>query len=369
MKVSGHSMNHSYSRQARTFLDDSQLIHESGVPCVGDVYVTQTFIEYGTETECYRPKIVLAGRLLNLKGQFPENIQTIDFEEADQPDVILYYELSNRQIAKMYADNIFPDKDQLAKFVADKEEGLISHPETIMTPDIMNMNTYEDLPMTCSYLMVKDSDVPIIFVQPDTQYNISLDETCGYELTDYLEPFKEAEVQKEQFEDFVDDEFFQEEEQEEQIVQEPEEKRELTEGEKVGQDIFSITKPRVDEHIDKDNAHIDEVNKIVEDIDLDDDENDSEEYASYFERMMREGLSEGEAENDTSVDNTESDEKAEPLADGPLSIKKILERKNRQNQKTQTAVHQNEELNKTMPANLENIQSNMNSEDNKQAGD
>lgn len=371
MKVVGHSMNSGYSHQAKTCLPQSELIHETGVKCVGDVYVTQTFIEYGTESECYRPKIVLAGRLLNIRGNFPDNINHIEFEESDQPDVIMHYELSNKQIAKMYMNNIFPDREDLAEFLKQKEEGLVSYPETVVTPDIMNMNTYEAMPMTCSYLMVKDTEYPIIFVQPESQYNISLDASCGYELVEYLEPFKTNEVHKEEFEEFVEDEqLVQEDEDEATFIQEDEQPRELTDDEKVANDIFSVTKPRVDEHVEKDNAHIREVMDIVKNMDMDTDE--SVDYESEFERLMYEDMNEDES-SDTSLDKDELDavEEEESVgfeSDGPLNVQKVLERKRRLAENARRAAEQNEALNKTMPANLDDIQRNADTDD-KQAGE
>lgn len=367
MKVSGHSMRSGYSHQARTLLDDSQLIHESGVPCHGDVYVTQTFIEYGTETECHRPKIVLTGRLRNLKGEFPNGIYNIEFEESDQPDVTLYYELSNKQIARMYEENIFPDLDELKEFIEQKANGYISYPETIVTPDIMNGNVYEDIPMECSYVLVKDTRVPIIFVQPDSQYNIDTNEAMsGYDLVEYLEQFKRTDVKYEDFEKAVEDDSLDyEEDFDEDYAAENEVDAEF-EDDSVAHDIFKKTKPIVDEHIMKDKAHIEEVNSIVDNMNLDE-YDDDEEYDSEFARMMAEGDTSYVDDEDAPVDD-ESEEKAQ-VSDGPLSIAKIMERRKKEAIAKQNAARQNEELNKKMPTNLDSIQDNgQDTEDDKQDG-
>ncbi len=381
MRVVGHSMNSSYSHQAKTCLPQSELIHETGVQCTGDVFVTQTFVEYGTESECHRPRIVLAGRLLNIKGAFPGGINSIEFEESDQPDVIMHYDLSNAQIARMYENNIFPDREQLAQFLQQKNDGFVSYPETIVTPDIMNMNKYEDLPMTCSYLMVKDTTVPIIFVQPENQYNIQLDASCGYELVDYLEPFTVPEYHApefENFEEFVDEDQFVQDERDEKPIEQNVQPKELTEDEKIAQDIFSVTKPRVDEHVEKDKAYIQEMRDMVEEMNMDE-TSDSADYESEFERMMYEDM---DAESSDSYDDTaDVSESADTLDetmidvddfDGPLNVQKVIERKRKAAEIARKAAEQNEAqngvLNKTMPANLSDIQSHMD-EDDKQAGE
>lgn len=322
MKVSGHSMNHSYSRQAKVFFDESQLIHEAGVKCTGDVFVSQTFIEYGGEETCHRPYFVLIGRLEEIHGEFPEGITDVEFPEADQPEVRMNYELTNRQIADMYERGVFPDLEDLNQFLEYRNNKFGVRPETVFTPDIMNLNRYEGLPMDCSVLVVKNvskEDAPIIFVQPEKQFDIPLTaENSGYELNKYMNPFVQDELdfEPDKTVEEVDESVFEQPVVEEEVVEE----RELTDDEKMAAHIFGVTKPRVDKHVEEDKEQIALAKEAMNEIE---DEADGEEFSSDFEKMM---LTEEESDDEGFVSEEELDEEAK-TSDGPLSVEDILARK------------------------------------------
>lgn len=327
MKVSGHSMNHSYSRQAKAFFDANQLIHQTGVKCKGDVFVSQTFLAYGGEETCHRPYFVLTGRLEKVVGEFPEGITSVEFPEADQPEVRLSYELSNSQIADMYTRNVFPDLEDLKTFLEYRDKNFGVRSETVFTPDIMNMNKYEELPMECSVLVVKNTskeDAPIIFVQPESQFNIELTaENSGYSLNQYMKPFAQDDLdfEPDKTVEEVDETEFEQPVEEVKVVEE----RELTDDEKMAAHIFGVTKPRVDKHVEEDKERI-EANKayLQEAIE----EEKLGEYDSDFERMMMEdGETPETSEEDAEFVSEEYLDKETKKTNGPLSVEEILRRR------------------------------------------
>lgn len=328
IKVSGHSMNCSSARQARRFFSDAELIQETGLNCKADVYVTQTFLEYGGEETCHRPHFVLIGRVSKVRGDFPGNISEVEFEENDRPEVRMEYHLSNEQIARMYepdenGKSIFPDLNELKEFISYRDDKLGVRPETVFTSSIMNDNDYDDLPMDCSVLMIKsesENDVPIIFVQPENQFNIQLtEENSGYDLVKYMDNFVQEEVQIEDKSYMVvDDKVFEDTVEKEPLKPE----YEKTEDEKVVDHIFGVTKPRVDEHVEKDKEEVALANEAAARIEA---ESEEEGYDSMYEKMMLDG------EDETEPTSVEPVAKEEPVVGRPLTLTDIMKR----NQKAQ----------------------------------
>lgn len=359
-KVVGHSMRHSLSSQARTLFDENQLSFQTGVVCKGDVFVTSSFLNYGTETDCYRPFFVLAGRLLTVRGDFPDGVKEVSFQEVDTPEVRMEYELTNQQIADMYARNVFPELEDAKLFVVNKQNHNISRPEAVSTPDIMNNNMYSDLPLTCSVLMVKNTEVPILFIQPENQFNISLTaESSGYQLDSYMESFvPEIVLQDENQRDNITD--LRKSLEKVAVVQEPvvrpEDVAEI--GNPVVKDIFNVTKPRVDEHVEADEAYIRQVKEVVAE-----DEVLAAGYTSPFEQMMLEDI--GMKLDDASAEPTDIDailyDMPELSSSTPLSIEEVIARRKK---KQRASVRQLQSANvadnseKGMPKNLDLIQKN-----------
>lgn len=356
-KIIGHSMNHSLSSQARTFFDMNQLSYQTGVPCQGDVFVTSSFLSFGTEVDCYRPFFVLTGRLSKLRGVFPDNVTEVSFQDTDRPEVRMEYELTNQQIANMYENGVFPELEDAKLFVENKENRYITRPDTVSTPDIMNNNMYSDLPMLCSVLMVKNAECPILFVQPEKQFNITLTaESSGYSLDSYMDAFQQeiVEVDERLHEDVIN---LQRSLEKAEIQSEPSvDVSSMTELKNpVVQELFEVTKPRVDEHVEADEEYIRQVKEVMGEEDV-----SSSTYDSPFEQMMLENEGINKSSEKTSAQNIE-DVLADmpPVSGGPLTMEEVLARKKKQQQRLvnkQLASANSQE--KAMPKNLDEIQQN-----------
>ena len=343
-KIIGHSMNHSLSSQARTFFDMDQLNYQTGVPCRGDVFVTSAFLSYGTEADCYRPFFVLTGRLSKIRGPFADGVTEVSFLDTDRPEVRMEYELTNSQIAALYTQNVFPELEDAKLFLQNKESRYITRSETVSTPDIMYNNTYEDLPISCAVLMVKNAEQPILFVQPEKQFNIPLTaESSGYSLETYMDPFQQEKVAMDEVGYTESLDLRKSLEKSENTAEKTVSSEAVAEiGSPVVQELFAVTKPRVDEHVEADDEYIRQVNEVLLEG------GESSTYASPFEQMMLE---------DTNVSATDDLTKSEdavmpkmpPVSGGPLTMEQVLARKKHQLAKQQE---------KAMPKNLEEIQQN-----------
>ena len=315
MKVIGHSLNHTYSRQASTFLPESELIHQTDVECNANFRISKAFLAYHGEEACYRPYFLLIGRLENVRAQFPEGITEVEYEDSDTPEVQVNYELDNEQLGNMYRKGVFPNLDQLQEFLSRRNDRLGVRPETVVTPSIMNDNRYDDIPVKCSVLVIKrqsQNDAPIIFVQPEKPFDIVITkETSGYDLVDYMEPFEQDElnIEDRSYAKLDEDIKYFEPQKEE----EPVEVIEKSEDEKMVDKIFGVTKPRVDKHIEDDKELLARANEAAEAV-----ENENTSYESTFEQLMLEESDEPAAK--------EASAKTEETRRGPLSMDEIMSR-------------------------------------------
>lgn len=178
MKVRAFAMDGQLARTAQSSIDPDGLEYANGILCEGDVSIKQAYIKQGTMKEHYRPYLVLDGEVTGIRGDFPNNVSEVHFsDEHRRVDVSYQYQFSNEELASMCQKGLFDDGFEV--------------------PQIMTDNNGFQLPMVCDCFAVNVSEIPILFVKVQSQYNMEIEsDTCGYTLGDY---FEQAVVKEDEF--------------------------------------------------------------------------------------------------------------------------------------------------------------------------
>ena len=178
MKVRAFAMDGQLARTAQSSIDPDGLEYANGILCEGDVSIKQAYIKQGTMKEHYRPYLVLDGEVTGIRGDFPNNVSEVHFsDEHRRVDVSYQYQFSNEELASMCQKGLFDDGFEV--------------------PQIMTDNNGFQLPMVCDCFAVNASEIPILFVKVQSQYNMEIEsKTCGYTLGDY---FEQAVVKEDEF--------------------------------------------------------------------------------------------------------------------------------------------------------------------------
>lgn len=192
MKVRGKSMDgqegHLYHTAVNMF--HGQLEDKINIPCEANVFVTQAFMDHGSEAEQCRPYLVLLGEVRSIRGDFPCGVTEIGLGEGiNSPRVEYHCSFSNEELAQLCEKGLF-------------DTGF-------KCPDIFSNNDFE-LPMVCDASGLspfEEGDAPLIFFHIHNSKHIELEEKAsGYDLADYFEKIEPVKV--EEIEDFMAEEQF-----------------------------------------------------------------------------------------------------------------------------------------------------------------
>lgn len=363
MKVRAFAMDGNLARTAQSSKQPEELEHYNDILCEGNVTVTKAYIEHGTQKEHCRPYLVLDGIVTSIEGDFPQNVTEVHFDDPHRNVKVSYqYQFSNKELSDMCEKGLFDDGFDV--------------------PEIFTKNNGFQLPMNCDCFTVKNTEIPILFVSVQSQFNLEIDaETSGYVLGDYFEKpvVKESE--------FVDDEMVPIElDEEKSLFESPTEKteeqeevlpqvKELSEEEKILNTAFANIETRVERKVFQLRLDpVDESNKDIPEIDTSEpeavkDTADTVEEYTKEESIDEQGAisesepaSESESESNEFVDEdfVEEDEIAGETEDVVSESEKESEDEKKKSSAMQTAANDIkeaviEEKKREVPQSLEEI--------------
>ena len=150
-------------------MQPEELEYANDILCEGDISVRQAYIKQGTAKEHYRPYLVLDGEVTGIRGNFPHGVSEVHFADEHRSVKVSYqYHFTNQELASMCEKGLFDDG--------------------FTTPDIFCENNGFQLPMRCDCFVVKNTKVPLLFVNVQSPFNMEIEsKTCGYTLGDYFE--------------------------------------------------------------------------------------------------------------------------------------------------------------------------------------
>lgn len=171
MKIHVKDMNSYEARVARRSMHQSELLQLSDLECEGNVLVTQAFLSHKGSDEQFRPYLRLMGEVQSISGDFPDGVTEVVFSDTnDCPTIDYRYDFTNEELSDLCKKGLF-------------DEGF-------SIPRIFIRNNFE-LPMNCDVCMVRDTEVPVMFVGIRDPYNQEIShQTSGYRLADYFEQAK-----------------------------------------------------------------------------------------------------------------------------------------------------------------------------------
>ena len=170
--IAGSGMRSAVCRALMRRYGDDVVVRDH-VPATMVLETSDAFIEMDTPEQgavLGRPYLVLVGRAVELRGDFPFDVTTVRFaEEEDRPPVSFRYELSRTNLVEMCAKGLF-------------EPGFD-------VPDVIR-NTDFELPcsVSCAALApVAEDDSPVVFADVDVNSLSCGDAESGYDIDEYFE--------------------------------------------------------------------------------------------------------------------------------------------------------------------------------------
>lgn len=240
MKTVGQDINSSASRMTR-ILSQDDMDNIKALKCVCDVHMEQAYIMHLSEEENYRPVLKLIGKVQRIKGDFPCNVDCIDFgsDMTKYPSVNYVYNFTDEELSALAL------------------KGLFTKGFTI--PEEFTNNDFEDMPVNVDLSVLRpvyEGDVPVMFAGICNPFNIETSsEDCGYTLVDYFEQAEKVEDEPE-----IDeyDDYIQKDEQAEKDEVEKSEEKEVLESQvdtepvsedKEISDMYANIEKRVNENL------------------------------------------------------------------------------------------------------------------------
>lgn len=170
MRMHVYGINGHLGRTARSRFTENELTHHEGIKCEGEVFVKQAFIDYDISKGTHRPHLRLLGEVKSVTGNFPHGVREAVFGESRFcPKVDYRFEFDNSELALLCEKGLF-------------DVGF-------MPPDKIIDNILV-LPLTCSCnaLITKNSDIPLLFIGVDNQYDMQTSYAqSGYPIATYFE--------------------------------------------------------------------------------------------------------------------------------------------------------------------------------------
>ena len=240
MKTVGQTIDSPTSRMTRILSRDA-MDNVKAQKCVCDVHMEQAYIMHLSEEENYRPVLKLVGKVQRIKGDFPCNVDCIDFgsDMTRHPSVNYIYNFTDEELSTLALKGLFT-------------KGFI-------IPDEFTNNDFEDMPVSVDLSVLRpvyEGDVPVMFAGICNPFNIETSsEDCGYTLVDYFEQAEKVEDEPE-----IDeyDDYIQKDEQTEKNEVEKSEEKEVPESQvdtepvsedKEISDMYANIEKRVNENL------------------------------------------------------------------------------------------------------------------------
>lgn len=150
-----------------------EMVTRERVPATMVLETSDAFVEVDAPesgASLGRPYLSLIGRVAEIRGDFPFDVSTVRFAEAeDRPAVTYRYELSRTNLVEMCAKGMF-------------EPGF-------EVPDVIRDNDFE-LPCSVSCAALApglDGEPPVVFVDVDAESLSCGDDESGYDIDTYFE--------------------------------------------------------------------------------------------------------------------------------------------------------------------------------------
>lgn len=240
MKTVGQDINSSASRMTR-ILSQDDMDNIKALKCVCDVHMEQAYIMHLSEEENYRPVLKLIGKVQRIKGDFPCNVDCIDFgsDMTKYPSVNYVYNFTDEELSVLALKGLFT--------------------KGFAIPEEFTNNDFEDMPVNVDLSVLRpvyEGDVPVMFAGICNPFNIETSsEDCGYTLVDYFEQAEKVEDEPE-----IDeyDDYIQKDEQTEKNEVEKSEEKEVPESQvdtepvsedKEISDMYANIEKRVNENL------------------------------------------------------------------------------------------------------------------------
>lgn len=171
LKVAVLGTNSHEAKVANVKLTKDMIEHQSGVDCEGDIFVLSASMDYASKLEHCRPYIRLIGEVHSLKGNFMHGVTEMEYIASHgYPSVEYRYNLTDDEISDLAKKGFFNSGYRM--------------------PDVFIENIFK-LPLVCNISSIKDSKVPIMFIDIDNPFSMETDsEKSGYDITEYFEPLK-----------------------------------------------------------------------------------------------------------------------------------------------------------------------------------
>lgn len=222
MRIRVHAMDSYEARVANTHLPTDELEYQNDVQCEGVININSARIIHGGADEFYRPYLKMSGNVNSLRGSFINKVTEMHFpQDKNQPEVDIRYDFTDDELAQLCQKGLFDKGFQL--------------------PELLTNNNGFEIPIVCDICSVKNTDVPLLFVNVKHQFNIDVNsETTGYDLVAYFEDvhniINEFEAEEDTIEDIrtetLEDDMFESEKPKEPERVEEVEHKELTDEEK-----------------------------------------------------------------------------------------------------------------------------------------
>lgn len=155
-------------------LADEDVTHEEGIPCEGSILFSKAFMasrSWLDDEAPGRPYMHMVGECLSLRGNLPQGVSQLNFEEHHGIPVDILYEFSDEQLAGLVS------------------KGLYS--KGFKCPDILTGDSFIDMPVYVDVTAVSPdvtTSVPILFADIENRKAIITDmQACGYDFAEYFE--------------------------------------------------------------------------------------------------------------------------------------------------------------------------------------
>lgn len=155
-------------------LADNDVTHEEGIPCEGSILFSKAFMasrSWLDDEAPGRPYMHMVGECLSLRGNLPQGVSQLNFEEHHGIPVDILYEFSDEQLADLVSKGLYT--------------------KGFKCPDILTGDSFIDMPVYVDVAAVSPdvtASVPILFADIENRKAIITDmQACGYDFAEYFE--------------------------------------------------------------------------------------------------------------------------------------------------------------------------------------
>lgn len=173
MITPGKTMDDHLMTVTHSFADED-VTHEEGIPCEGSILFSKAFMasrSWLDDEAPGRPYMHMVGECLSLRGNLPQGVSQLNFEEHHGIPVDILYEFSDEQLADLVSKGLYT--------------------KGFKCPDILTGDSFIDMPVYVDVAAVSPdvtTSVPILFADIENRKAITTDmQACGYDFAEYFE--------------------------------------------------------------------------------------------------------------------------------------------------------------------------------------